>query len=163
MTPSFPRSGIPTIPLPAKWLKAVAKNLQGCSEGHPPYKARCISRSTYNTGCPECGYIEGRVPHHPVVSVGKADLAGEWDHKQNARLPSEVTLGNAYRAWWVCSRDPEHRPWQTTVKSRAMQGNGCPKKPECEHNQAQEVWRCWHLRYSLDWSWVIFCVLTGHG
>jgi hypothetical protein len=98
-----------------------------CPEGHPPYEARCDSRSFRNSGCPECGSIKCRVPHHPVVSVGRPDLAREWDHKQNARLPCDVSLGSRYRAWWVCSRDPEHRPWQTRVLQRALEGSGCPE------------------------------------
>jgi hypothetical protein len=104
---------------------SLIKFLWVCPEGHPPYKASCGSRCTHNSGCPECGYIKNRVPHHPVVSVGRPDLAGEWDHKQNARLPSEVTLGSRHRAWWVCSKDPEHRPWQAAIKNRALRGSGC--------------------------------------
>jgi len=95
-----------------------------CPKGHPSYKAACRSRSSYNSGCPVCG-AENHT-RHPIVSVGWPDLAGEWDHKRNTRSPSEVTLGSHYRAWWVCSRNPEHSPWQVAVQSRALQGTGCP-------------------------------------
>jgi hypothetical protein len=60
-----------------------------------------------------------------VVSVGRPDLAAEWDLIRNEKLPSEVTLGSGYKAWWVCS-NPEHNGWQTFVYHRALKGSGCP-------------------------------------
>jgi hypothetical protein len=95
-----------------------------CPEGHPPYKASCDHRCTHNTGCPVCG-VEKRI-RHPVVSVGRPDLAEEWDLKRNSRLPSEVTLGSYFKAWWVCCNNPGHRSWQASVRSRALNGAGCP-------------------------------------
>jgi hypothetical protein len=94
-----------------------------CSEGHPPYKASCNSRCTRNTGCPACGLKKTR---HPVLSVGRPDLAKEWDRNRNSKLASEVTLGSNVKAWWVCSSNPEHPGWQTGVHNRALAGNGCP-------------------------------------
>jgi hypothetical protein len=101
------------------------KYLWLCLEGHPPYKATCLSRCTLNSGCPECGAEKSRTTCHPVVSVGRPDLAEKWDFERNDKLPSEVTLGSHYRAWWVCS-NPEHSGWQAVVKNRALQGGGCP-------------------------------------
>jgi hypothetical protein len=100
------------------------KYLWLCPEGHPPYKARCDHRCTYNTGCPVCG-AEIRI-RHPVVSVGRPDLAEEWNLEKNCKLPSEVTLVSMYKAWWVCSRNSEHPGWQTSVQHRALMGTGCP-------------------------------------
>jgi len=91
----------------------VAKNskkeyLWMCPEGHLPYKAACDNRCTSNTGCPVCGIEKSRTTRHPVVSVGRPDLAEEWDGERNSKLPSEVTLGSHYKAWWACSSIPEH-------------------------------------------------------
>jgi hypothetical protein len=97
-----------------------------CPEGHPPYKASCGSRCTQNSGCPVCGVEKSKPNRHPVVSVGRPDLAEEWDFKEISKLPSEVTLGSGYKDWWVCSSNPGHRAWQTYVFCRALQGNGCP-------------------------------------
>jgi hypothetical protein len=97
-----------------------------CQEGHPPYKAGCGPRFTHNTGCPVCGVEKARTTRHPVVSVGRPDLAEEWDLERNSKLPSEVTLGSMYKAWWVCSSNSEHPGWQSVVQSRALRGNGCP-------------------------------------
>jgi len=110
---------------PSKVSKGSNKRfLWVCLKGHPPYEAACTSRSCYNSGCPVCG-DEDRT-RHPIVSVGRPDLAGEWDHKRNTKSPSEVTLGSTYKAWWVCSRQQEHSTWQALVQSRALRGTGCP-------------------------------------
>jgi hypothetical protein len=95
-----------------------------CPEGHPPYTASCHARSTHNSGCPVCGATNRT--RHPVVSVGRPDLALEWDTKRNRKTPSEVTLGSMYRAGWFCSSNSDHPPWQAVVKDRALKGNGCP-------------------------------------
>jgi hypothetical protein len=84
------------------------KYLWLCPEGHPPYTAICYNRSTFNTGCPVCGAEKSRTTCHHVVSFGRPDLAEEWDLKRNSKLPSAVTLGSHYKAWWVCSRNLEH-------------------------------------------------------
>jgi hypothetical protein len=60
-----------------------------------------------------------------VLSVGRPDLAEQWDNTRNTKTTSDVTLGSCYKAWWVCS-NPEHLPWQAAVKARAMEGTGCP-------------------------------------
>jgi hypothetical protein len=109
----------------------VAKSSHGkylwlCLEGHPPYKATCANRFTHNSGCPVCGIEKARTTRHPVVSVGRPDLAEEWDLERNSKLPNEVTLGSIYKAWWVCSSNPEHPGWQARVDSRALRGSGCP-------------------------------------
>jgi hypothetical protein len=95
-----------------------------CLEGHPPYKASCDQRCTQNTGCPVCG-VEKRISHS-VVSVGRPDLAEEWDLQRNSKLANKVTLGSHFKAWWVCSSHPEHPGWQASVQDRALKGNGCP-------------------------------------
>jgi len=102
-----------------------SKFLWVCTIGHPPYTASCNHRFTHNTGCPVCG-VTMRA-RHPVISVGRPDLALEWDTKRNTRSPDEVTLGSGYMAGWVCSRNLDHLPWQVRVKNRALMGTGCPE------------------------------------
>jgi len=92
---------------------------------HPPYLASCANRATHNTGCPVCGKEKARTTRHPVVSVGRPDLAKNWHSTLNTKLPSEVTLGSAYRAWWNCHSNP-HKPWQAAVNDRILRGSGCP-------------------------------------
>jgi len=102
------------------------KYLWVCPEGHAAYKATCDSRCHSNSGCPECGNENRIITHHPVLSVGRPDLELEWDHMRNTTSPRELTLGSNYKVWWVCRSNPEHSPWRATVKSRALDGNGCP-------------------------------------
>jgi hypothetical protein len=102
------------------------KYLWVCPDGHPPYKAGCCPRFTHNTGCPVCGVEKSRTTRHPVLSVGRPDLAAEWESMRNDKLPSEVTLGSNYKAWWVCSSSVEHDGWQARVSDRALGGCGCP-------------------------------------
>jgi len=99
------------------------KYLWNCLKGHPAYKASCGSRCSQNSGCPVCG-AENRT-RHLAVSDGRPDLANEWDHERNKKAPSEVTLGSTYKAWWICSSNPEHT-WQAVVQSRTLRGTGCP-------------------------------------
>jgi hypothetical protein len=82
---------------------SMKKHLWLCPEGHPPYNASCNSRCVRNTGCPACGIEKTRTTRHPLVSIGRPDLAKEWDVKRNLKLPSEVTLGSNFKVWWVCS------------------------------------------------------------
>jgi hypothetical protein len=93
-------------------------------EGHSAYIASCNKRCIQNTGCPVCSKSSKR---HPVISVGRPDLALEWDTERNTKSPSEVTLGSRYVAGWVCSSNPEHAPWQAPVSDRALKGCGCPR------------------------------------
>jgi hypothetical protein len=105
---------------------ARAQYLWQCPVGHPPYTASCNSRSHNNSGCPVCGNRNRSTTRHPVTSVGRPDLAQEWDTNRNTRVASEVTLGSTYIATWICSNNAEHPPWQAPVYTRALHGNGCP-------------------------------------
>jgi len=125
--PRLLREWHPSNPPANKVSKSSGKKcLWVCPVGHPPYEASCDMRCTTNTGCPVCGLEKSRTTCHPVVSVGRPDLAKEWDHKRNIKMPNQVTLGSHYRAYWVCSSDPAHAPWQAQVFSRALLGTGCP-------------------------------------
>jgi len=111
--------------------RGVAKSSRGrylwlCPNGHPPYTTSCNNRCSQNHGCPICGDEKKGSTRHPLISVGRPDLAKEWDTRRNTRSPIEVTLGSRYVASWICSRNPEHPPWQTSVQTRALRGCGCP-------------------------------------
>jgi len=97
-----------------------------CSKGHSAYWATCNSRSHSNTGCPLCGDEKKGTARHPRLSVGRPDLAAEWDRARNGKSPGDVRLGSKFSAWWVCSSDPKHPPWESEVGNRALKGKGCP-------------------------------------
>jgi len=124
--PRLTREWHPSNPPASQVAKSSNKRyLWVCPEGHPPYKASCFNRSSYNSGCPVCGVVKTGTTRHPVISVGRPDLAVEWDHGRNTKSPNEVTLGSNYKAHWVCSNNPEHPSWQAVVKNRALGGRGC--------------------------------------
>jgi len=124
--PRLSREWHPDNPLAREVAKGSARKcLWLCPGGHPPYTTSCHARCTHNVGCPTCGDEKKCSTRHPVISVGRPDLAKEWDTRRNTRSSSEVTLGSTYVASWICSRNPEHPTWQTSVQNRALRGTGC--------------------------------------
>jgi len=124
--PALLREWHPTNPHPSTVsMSSSFRALWTCPKGHPPFRARCRKRSTENTGCPVCGEEKSRTTRHPALSE-RQDLAEDWVHDLNGKVPSEVTLGSGYKAWWKCSY-PEHPPWLAVVADRALKGNGCRK------------------------------------
>jgi len=126
--PRLSKEWHPDNPTPANKVarNSNTKHRWLCPQGHAPYVATCSNRCTGNTGCPECFKERKGKVWHESVSEGRTDLAAEWDHKRNTKLPEDVTLGSNYNAWWGCSRDREHLGWQTRVFDRALKGKGCP-------------------------------------
>ena len=55
------------------------------------------------------------------------DIAKEWHPSKNGTItPDSITPGEAYPAWWQCTKDPNHEPWIASVYSRVGGGHGCP-------------------------------------
>lgn len=51
-------------------------------------------------------------------------LVAEWDYEKNYPLtPQDVLSGSHKKVFWKCSKGHE---WDTTVKHRALRGQGCP-------------------------------------
>ena len=96
-----------------------------CPEGHKPFMAPCHHRRASCIGCPECTQEMSGRRSHPSVSVGRPDLAEEWDVERINESPNRVTLGSKSKVWWRCKDNQEH-VWQATVFSRALHGTGCP-------------------------------------
>ena len=96
-------------------------------------KASCVAENVSQTemclhsGCPACGDERKGYTSHPPLAAARPDLAAEWAWERNgSKTPEKVTLGRVLKAWWVCSADPEHPPWQAMVQNRALRGTGCP-------------------------------------
>ena len=92
-----------------------------CAHGHG-WKAAVRAR-TRGSGCPVCA---GR-----QVSAGQNDLAtrlpllaAEWDAEKNGPLrPDQLVPGSSRRVWWRCKNG---HSWQSTVRARSSNANGCP-------------------------------------
>lgn len=93
-----------------------------CAPGHE-WETTGNSRASSGTGCPTCAgqrILEG---FNDLATV-RPDLASEWHPTKNgSRLPSEVTVSNGKKAWWLADCGHE---WEAVVSSRTGQGVGCP-------------------------------------
>jgi hypothetical protein len=76
---------------------------------------------------PTCPLCTGRILT-PATSLAVLfpEVAREWHPTRNGKLhPVEVKPSSTQRAWWRCSRNPEHE-WSCLVWSRAREHTGCP-------------------------------------
>jgi hypothetical protein len=93
-----------------------------CPHGHE-WETTGNSRASSGTGCPTCAGQRILVGYNDLATV-RPDLATEWHPtRNNGRLPSEVTISNGKKAWWL--GDCGHE-WEAVVSSRTGQGVGCP-------------------------------------
>lgn len=93
-----------------------------CEKGHE-WQAMVYTRAGAGSGCPYC---MGRKawPGENDLASQRPDLAAQWHPTKNRdRTPADVTVGGHYKAWWICEKGHE---WQAIVKSRAINGTGCP-------------------------------------
>lgn len=78
----------------------------------------------------------GKKPQGCPICAGRRVLAGfndfpsqnpvafkEWDWIKNKIDPYTLTVGSSRQAFWICSKNPEHK-WKTSVAARKK--SGCP-------------------------------------
>lgn len=93
-----------------------------CGKGHE-WKARIISRTKLETGCPYCSGLLAITGENDLATV-RPDIVSEWNWDRNKPiLPSEVKINSFKKVWWKCSKGHE---WKAQICSRARNGNGCP-------------------------------------
>lgn len=108
---------------PATVVAGTAKKLWWiCAKGHE-WRTTGNSRTSSSTGCPTCAgqrILDG----FNDLSTLRPDIAGQWHPEKNGdRRPSEVTVSNGTRAWWLGECGHE---WEAVIASRTGQGVGCP-------------------------------------
>ena len=99
-----------------------------CDEGHS-YQATPSNRA-WGKGCPICGQVKSAKNRHlnyvlnnDCLDFTHPSLCSEWDQEKNGKtLPSMVTQGSDFKAWWICERG---HSYQATVSNRVA-GKGCP-------------------------------------
>lgn len=97
------------------WLCAVA-------DDHS-WKTQVRVRTTSN-GCPFCS--GRRLSKTSSLAALRPELAAEWHPSLNGDLtPESVIVGSTKRAWWQCSKNPEH-VWESVIEKRGKGGRGCP-------------------------------------
>lgn len=93
-----------------------------CASGHG-WETTGNSRASSGTGCPTCAGQRILAGFNDLATM-RPDLAAEWHPTKNGgRLPSEVTVSNGRKAWWLGACGHE---WDSVVSSRTGQGVGCP-------------------------------------
>lgn len=93
-----------------------------CEKGHE-WQAMVYTRAGAGSGCPYCMGKKAWPGANDLASQ-RPDLAEQWHPTKNrGRTPADVTVGGHYKAWWICEKGHE---WQAVVKSRAINGTGCP-------------------------------------
>ena len=81
-------------------------------------------RTERGQGCPACS---GRlaVPSNCLATT-HPELATELHQSKNGdTTANNITAGTHTKLWWKCPNGDDHE-WQTTVRKRAVRGQGCP-------------------------------------
>lgn len=93
-----------------------------CEKGHE-WQAMIYTRAGAGSGCPYCKGKRAWPGENDLASQ-RPELAAQWHPTKNGSLtPAEVPLGSHHKAWWVCEKG---HVWQAIVKSRTINGTGCP-------------------------------------
>lgn len=93
-----------------------------CEKGHE-WQAMVYTRAGAGSGCPYCTGKRAWPGENDLASQ-RPDLAAQWHPtKNNGVTPADIPLGSHHMAWWVCDKGHE---WRAMVKSRAINGTGCP-------------------------------------
>jgi Probable Zinc-ribbon domain len=87
---------------------------------------RLNNRWWNDTGCPFC--TNQRVSKKNSLAATLPALAREWDTSRNGALtPRDVARTSKQKAWWRCSRNPQHR-WEARIGDRTkVWPRGCPR------------------------------------
>lgn len=100
------------------------------------WQTKISHRTGVKSGCPFCKI--NKVCEHNNITVTHPELAKEWDHKRNAKPPTEYTYGSTQKVWWECTKgNCDCHRWEATVHHRSTERNGCPfciRNRVCPHN-----------------------------
>ena len=90
--------------------------------GHE-WEASVGNRTKNHSGCPYCSSARVLQGFNDLQTKNP-EIASEWHPTKNGELkPSEVSAGSHIQVWWLgkCGHS-----WNSPVKRRAINGNGCP-------------------------------------
>jgi hypothetical protein len=96
-----------------------------CYAGPDHEWQRKVAARTLNAGCPFCANY--RVSVTNALSVIAPAVARQWHPTKNGALrPRDVVASSERKVWWKCPKGPDHA-WQSTIRNRAILGQGCPQ------------------------------------
>ena len=104
-----------------------------CGKGHT-WTTTPALRVFLGTNCPICSNQKIVAGVNDLATL-RPDIAAEWDHNKNKRLPSEVGVGAVAKAFWICS---EGHSWKASIGTR--QRSGCPTCSNRGFSQAERAY-----------------------
>ena len=93
-----------------------------CEKNHE-WQASIDSRHYHN--CPVC--VNQLIIKENSLEQNNALLCIQWDYGKNTKLPSQVSIGSSYKAWWKCASG---HSWLAAVNDRKTSNGICP---HCRH------------------------------
>ena len=94
--------------------------------GHE-WQASVKSRS-HGENCPICSGARVVEGINDLLTL-KPEIASEWSEKNGELKPTMVSVASHKKVTWKCKLGHE---WEASVKSRTVNGTGCPY---CSHNK----------------------------
>ncbi|HMX44658.1 MAG TPA: zinc-ribbon domain-containing protein [Candidatus Obscuribacter sp.] len=100
--------------------------------------------------CPFCAHR--RLSKTDSLQARFPKIARQWDKEKNGDLlPRDVPAFSNQKAWWVCSKNKEHR-YESRIANRTANGSDCPycdsKRISAKENSLKalypQVARDWH-------------------
>ena len=119
-----------------------------CAKGEDHvWKSRVKERSR-RASCPIC--TGKRTVYSNSLLALYPSLSKEWHPSKNSDiLPSQVRPASHKVVWWKCSKNENHE-WQASVKSRKVNGTGCPY---CSGNKVDEFNSLQSINPELSLEW----------
>lgn len=106
-----------------------------------------VKARSHGENCPICSGARVIQGVNDLATI-RPEIAAEWSEK-NAIKPTEISVGSHKKVVWRCKHGHE---WKATVKSRSINGTGCPY---CSHNLVIEGFNDLASQYpeiAAEWS-----------
>jgi hypothetical protein len=88
------------------------------------WQAIVRSRTSNNTGCPNC--ISLRTPPEKSLQKLFPKIAKQWHSERNAPVTPLMVSGKTQKKyWWICDKNENH-VYLTSVSNRTLSLSGCP-------------------------------------
>jgi len=100
---------------------------------HPNHMSSSSERCMHNSRCPACGREKSANTHHPVVHIGRPNLAKRWHPELDKKSPTRLTSGSHIILCGGCASSEDMRlgiPWSKSAPCEVMAAL-------CSHGQVQ--------------------------
>ena len=109
------------------------------------YEMSPNAKINQNQQCPYCNNKKVKVNYNDLASQ-YPELLLDWDYIRNKVLPTEITYGSKYKAYWKCHKC--HQKWQAITDTRTRGSkcpNCCPKSKGEE--KIKELLNNWNIAF----------------